>query len=146
MHIKSLKDEDNLKGFKKKSIRYYFYIQKGLKLCNEFSYLMMDMKGNPTWFIVKDETAMQDIQDMLAYDNAPTNIQDKISKRTHVPFFYSKEDFQTPLSDWEPYLHPILKTIQQGDKRYYISLISNENSSYKLDKPVLSYQSFLEAY
>ena len=45
MHIKSFQEEDHFKGLKNKSIRYYFYIQKGLALCNEFRYLMMAIFG-----------------------------------------------------------------------------------------------------
>ncbi len=108
------------------------------------SYLMLDMKGNPTWYIVREANEMDNIIRSLEYEEAPPEIIAKIKDFSHIPFFFSDEDYQTLYEDWDPYLQPVIKTLHSQDKIYYISIVNHENSPYKLDKPFLGYKKYLE--
>lgn len=123
----------NTKGI----IEYYLLDEHG-------SYLMLDMHGEATWFFMKDEKELNKTVEFLEYDNAPESIVNKIKERTHIPFFFSKADFETPFADWEPYLQPVIKSVKTENTRYYISIMAGSDTPYKLEKPILTYEQFME--
>lgn len=109
------------------------------------SYLLLDIYGKPTWFLMKDEKNMQEFQEVAEFDKAPQEIFQKLKNRSHLPFFFSEADFQTPIHHWHSFMHPIIKKINTSDTTFYISILHEENSPYKFKKPIFTYQNFLES-
>lgn len=110
------------------------------------SYLLLNMQGKPTWFLMKDEREMKKLQSVAEFDKAPLEILEKLKNRTHVPFFFSEKDFETPVAEWKPFLHPVIKIIKSNNTLFYISIIHEENSSYQFSEPVFSYQKYLQTF
>lgn len=123
----------NTKGI----VEYYLLDEHG-------SYLMLDMHGKATWFLMKDKKELDKTVEFLEYDNAPSEIVNKIKDQSHIPFFFSKDDFDTSFADWEPYLQPVIKSVTTNDTTYFISIMSETDTPYKLEKPILTYERFME--
>jgi len=123
----------NTKGI----IEYYLLDEHG-------SYLMLDMHGRATWLYIKDEKELDRTVEFLEYDNAPKDVIDKIKKHTHIPFFFSIDDFETPFENWSAYLQPVIKSVRTENTTYYISIMAGDDTPYKLEKPILTYAQFME--
>ncbi|NKB46608.1 MAG: response regulator [Legionellales bacterium] len=112
-------------------IEYYLIDKTG-------SYLMLDWTGRKYWLVLLSETSMEEYLIIATDHHADEILLTALTQGTHLPFFITEEDQQTPVADWQRYLHPA-HTIQLNHQRYYYSLIDNQDL-YPLPHSILSYK------
>ncbi len=100
----------------KQIIEYYI-------LDNQGSFLLFDDKANPFWLLLKDETEMNNLFLHAETEEAPAVVQDGLRKRSHIPYFHTKADLQTPPSQWNKYFYPAQQLV--GQQHYYYSLLTD---------------------
>ena len=67
--------------------------------------LFLDSHGKPVWLIVKGDTEIENYKIIAGDQDADEEIIQAFSKRKVFPFFFSDEDYQNPVSDWDSFLH-----------------------------------------
>lgn len=120
---------------KTKNIEFYLLDKQG-------SFLLLDIQGNPSWLIVKNEKEMHNLYTYANDEDAPISVQDALKNRTMIPYFHTLEDQQTLPENWDKFMHPAIELKGDG-QTYYYAFISNTDL-YKLNKNnVLTFQSYL---
>jgi CheY-like chemotaxis protein len=91
---------------------------------NAGNFLLIDSKGKVNWLIVCDEDKMKNFYDFAKneHDQEPVedsaNIVKAIAKREKIPFFFLERNYDIPVYEWEPYMHPATEISSQNHKYY----------------------------
>lgn len=106
------------------------------------SYLLLEADGKASILAVK---ALEDIQEYIDLvnhaENIPKHVADQIISYNSFPLFLSQQDYNTPFSQWEKYLHPA-NCLEGENNKYYVSLISDVQH-YQLGlENMISFQDF----
>lgn len=122
---------------KEKICEYYLVDEHG-------SFLLLDAMGNPSWLVVKSNNAM-DYYNTIAKDNgAPKNIQSALTNRERIPFFFTQQDMEVPVTQWENYLHPAQKFTGHTNEYYYATVKGVDVYDVQPRK-ILSYKQHLQS-
>lgn len=116
-----------------KPTEYYLLDQSG-------SYLFLDSDGIPSWLFVKSEADFEYYCDIARGNGADQGIIDLLNNRQAVPFLLSDHDYERPVDQWQPFLHPSL-LLKGRDTTYYYAYVQGD-SAYQLDK-VYAYGEYL---
>lgn len=122
--------------FKENRIEEYYLI-------DEFgSFLLLDIDGKPSLFIVKNAQLLEDYYDIAKENGAPQEIQIALKSKTKIPFFFTETDEEVPVNQWATYLHQCHEF--KGKKGIYYYAYINDASIYAIDRDrILSYRDFL---
>lgn len=117
-------------------IEYYIVDSEG-------SFLLMDDKAKVTFFVVKNAEAIDGYYDFaIRAENVPPSVLASLQNHTHVPFFYSSEDLQTPPERWDSKLHPA--TVLKGEfDTYYYAIVPDTGNLGIVQAEIQSYYDFL---
>ncbi len=118
-------------------VEYYLLDEHG-------SFLMLDEKGIPSWFIVKSEKDMADLYQYAKDQEAPQDILTLLKDRIKIPYFHTEKDWSVGFDQVEckKYFHPAVDL--QGNQRYFYSYIDDPDA-YELDrKNIVSLRKFLQ--
>jgi CheY-like chemotaxis protein len=116
-------------------VEYYLFDEAG-------SFILLDAKGKPYILAIKNKKALQEMHEFATEFSEPSsNVANALTTGSHIPFFYSDDDLNTPPEEWDPYFHAAEKI--DGDlDTYYCALIKNIDL-YDIDREnILSYQKF----
>lgn len=69
------------------------------------SMIFLDAQGTPTWFIVKNESELDDYEKIALDSDVKNTLINEIKHRKKIPFFFSDEDYQQPAQNWDKYLY-----------------------------------------
>jgi len=107
-------------------VEYYLLDEHG-------SFLMLDEKGIPSWFIVKSEKDMEDLYQYAKDQEAPNDILNLLNDRIKVPYFHTEKDWSVGFDQAEckKYFHPAVDL--EGNQRYFYSYIDDPNA-YELER------------
>lgn len=105
--VKNLQDQFNI-------VEYYLLDTLG-------SILFFDENGNPLWLIIKHETEINNYLNIAKDQDAKHTLIDALTNRKMIPFFFSNEDFQLTVFDWDNHLYPA--HVLAGVNEYYYALI-----------------------
>jgi FixJ family two-component response regulator len=117
-------------------VEYYLLDREG-------SFLLADGSGKLQLLALKNEDSIENYHQKARAAAATESIITKLEKRTHVPFFYTRDESTGSPHSWEACLFPA--NMLKGERsNYYYSLISKVNiQKLKMDG-VLSYFHYLE--
>jgi CheY-like chemotaxis protein len=118
-----------------KAIEYYLLEEPA-------SYLLLDDKKNPVWFIVKSEEEMQTLYE-LANDerDAPPETVEALKQRKKLVFFPNEKSKLAPAKQWRLYDATLLPGKQ---KYYYATIKKNLDANFESNK-IVSYEQFLNS-
>jgi CheY-like chemotaxis protein len=111
-------------------------------LDNQGSFLLLDEKGEAFWLLMKDETEMENLFQHAKIEEASSVVQQVLHDRSHLPFFYTEADMQTPPSQWGDHLYPAERLVGQH-QTYYYSLLTDAPFSDIDAKAIKTVQQFL---
>lgn len=118
-----------------KIVEYYLANESGC-------FLLLDVEGNVSWFVIKHEKEMTDYQDIAEANLAPQNIIDALRQREKVLFLFTQEDENVSVEEWGKYMH-VAQKFAGAKGEYYYSHVRG-TSIYHLDKDkIISYKDFL---
>jgi CheY-like chemotaxis protein len=117
-------------------VEYYLVNESGC-------FLLLDIKGNVSWFVIRNEREMQEHTEVATDNEAPQELIDALRQRKQVLFLFTEEDdSNVPVSGWGDYMHTSTK-MEGLTSNYYYAHVKGVNN-YKLDMDkVRSYQDFL---
>ena len=104
------------------------------------STIMLDTHGEPAWFILKHESDMHSYEKLAHDQEAPAHLIQGITDRSLMPFFFSDEDYQQPVSEWERYFYPTQSL--PGTKNYYYSTYKGYRGNHICKDEISSYSSY----
>ncbi|MFT3742434.1 MAG: hypothetical protein QM752_07255 [Gammaproteobacteria bacterium] len=110
-------------------------------LDNQGSFLLLDDKAQAYWLLVKDEVEMQSLSEFAKMEEALPSLISALETRSHLPYFHTDEDLQTP-AKWEAYLHPA--TLLEGKQKYYYSFLTDVSFKGVESKHIVSLQQYLK--
>lgn len=102
--------------------------------------LMLDTEGKPTWLILKHESDMNNYEKLAQDQEAPQYYIDGIAKRTLIPFFFSEEDYQQPISEWKRFFYPA--QVLPGKNDYYYAICNEDRGNHISKDEIISYASY----
>ncbi|MGD9108179.1 MAG: response regulator [Gammaproteobacteria bacterium] len=118
-----------------KIVEYYLVNESGC-------FLLLDIEGNISWFVIKNEKEMTDYQDIAEANLAPQSIIDALKQRKKVLFLFTQADENISVTEWNRYLH-VAQKLAGAEGEYYYSHVKDTNI-YHLDKDkIISYKDFL---
>lgn len=112
-------------------------------LDNQGSFVMLDQTSKPYWLLVKTEKEMNGLLEYAEFEKAPPAIVSALKSKEKFPYFHTVEDLQTPLAQWEPYMHPATKL--DGKQTYFYAFIDDPKAFSFESNKVLSYEKYLES-
>lgn len=117
-------------------IEYYLLDDRG-------SFLLLDAEANPTWLAVCTDQDVQNFYDIAKdYGDAPEAVLSALTSRSHIPFFFSDDDYNTAPKDWGRYLHTA-KKLDGQQQAFYVADIHGSDL-YVLDRErIVSYSDCL---
>jgi len=104
------------------------------------SYLFLDATAKPSWLAVKTEEDFHGWAETAVYADAPDKIISVLKARSKIPYFHTDSDFDTPPSQWGPFLHTAQKLV--GREAYYYAYISKSTAYDVGSDAVLSYKAY----
>ncbi|HVV69089.1 MAG TPA: hypothetical protein VHE99_08690 [Gammaproteobacteria bacterium] len=107
------------------------------------SFLLLDDKAKPFWLLLKDETEMNNLFLHAEAEEAPEIVQEPLRTRSHIPYFHSEADLQTPPSQWNKYFYPA--QCLAGQQNYYYILLTDAPFSNLNPKEIKTAQQFSRA-
>lgn len=122
--IQSIKNQFN-------AIEYYLLDSSG-------SHLFLDKQGNPTWLFIKHESEINNYQTIAIDQEAPEDIINALANRDKFPYFFSTEDYQHSVSEWNEFLyqaHPL--PVASG---YYYAIANNDIKEKLIREKIFSYE------
>ncbi|MDF2939367.1 MAG: Response regulator receiver [Gammaproteobacteria bacterium] len=99
---------------------------------NSGNFLLLDAKGNVSWLVVCDEMQMKFLYEFAKNEHAQEPVEDSenivksIAKRERIPFFFLERNYDIPVYEWGPYLHPATEVLSENGK-YYYALIKGQS-------------------
>ncbi len=87
------------------------------------AFLLLDVKGKPSWLVVKSEEDMHSLLEFAHAEKAPAGILEALGSRTQLPYFYAEQGLVVDTSDWERFMHPA--RLVQGNDMYYCAYITD---------------------
>lgn len=119
-----------------KLFEYYLLDEQG-------SFLMLDIKGNPYWLIVKNDQEMDSLcHYAMEAEDTSTEVIELLKTRKMVPYFHTDADLQTPPSKWKSYMH--LATKLQGNQIYYYAFVKDPKAYHLDTAKIFSYQKYIQ--
>jgi len=103
------------------------------------SFMFLDYQGKAKWLVVKNEAEMQGLTEFAVNENAPKKIISALTKRSHIPYFHTDDELQTPPANWWKYMHPA--KVLKHDAVYYYAIISDAKA-YSIDGKILSFADY----
>jgi CheY-like chemotaxis protein len=116
-----------------KAVEYYLIDSLG-------SFVFLDAIGHPKWLVIKNQKEMEDLASHAHSENVDHTISDPLTKFTHVPYFHTADELQTPPAQWLTYFHPAQKLVSDNDV-YYYAIIDNPQT-YKIEENVESFNTY----
>jgi CheY-like chemotaxis protein len=121
---------------KKNIVEYYLTDAEG-------SFLFLDNKAKPSWFVIKSQQELESLFKHAEIEEAPAEVVNALKTRKSLPYFYTEEDLQAPPSEWQKYMHAA-KELKGRNDTYYYAYIDNPKA-YDFDSAkVLSYYDYLQ--
>ncbi|HVV69092.1 MAG TPA: hypothetical protein VHE99_08705 [Gammaproteobacteria bacterium] len=105
------------------------------------SFLLLDDKAKAYWLLLKDETEMNNLFLHAEAEEAPAEVQDPLRNRSHLPYFHTEADLQTPPSQWKKYFYPAQRLA--GQQNYYYTLLTDAPFNDLNPKEIKTVQQFL---
>lgn len=122
---------------KKKNITEYYLTDA------EGSFLCLDGRGRPSWFVIKSDQELENLYKHAEIEEAPADVIKALKDRKSLPYFYTDEDLQTSPLEWGKYMHAA-KELKGKDDVYYYAYI-DDPKAYDFDSSkILSYQDYLQ--
>ncbi len=117
-------------------VEYYLLEKSG-------SFFMLKFDGKPLWFIVCDDTDIEEYYDIAKDCNASEAVLKLLKDRRKIPYF-DNPDERTNVEgiQWEAYLHSA-KKITINNKDYYYTLVEKPNL-FDIKEDIVSYKYYLE--
>lgn len=119
----------------KEIVEYYLIDSSG-------SFLLLDKYANFIWLIVKSPKEINDYYDIAKQSGNANSIANVLKRKEKIPFFYSEEDSQVPVSEWGSYLFPA--KILRGESEYYYALIEDLPISKIRHETIVSYEKYMK--
>jgi CheY-like chemotaxis protein len=128
-------------------IEYYLVNDMG-------SYLMLDIEGNPSWFVVQTERDLENLYDSVVANEAPKDMIQDVKRRRKLLFQFTDQDRKSveTMEDLRKFLHPANAFVCQSDKgkkskkgkKFYYTYI-NDVSAYDMERQkIKSYRQYLK--
>ena len=111
-------------------------------------FMFLDVNGNPSWLVVKDEEAMRASQ--FAAEMASQKVSDSVMKalvnRETIVYLHDHVDYTIDPGNWEATgkLHPA-KRLEGGKQLYYYAYINNPKAYDIQPNKIVSYRSYLDS-
>ena len=112
------------------AVEYYQFDTTGSGVC-------LDAEGSPVWFVVKHESEMVNYTKLARDQDADKKIIRALANRELIPFFFTDEDYEQSVSNWDRYLYPANKL--QGVNGYYYVVIANHVKNNLIKDKIVSY-------
>lgn len=109
-------------------------------LDNFGSFLFLDINANPTYFLVKSDKELCKYYEMAKDNYAPDNILNKLETKKFLPFFYTDDDQNLSVEQWDKHLYPAHALPHTS---YYYSIINDRNLLGGSNAQVFSYKDYL---
>lgn len=117
---------------KAQAIEYYLVDNLG-------SFLFLDKDANPTWLIIRDNTAMKDSIDLLKGYDLPSHLIHSVDKNEKLLFLLSENEYKKPIGEWVEYLFYANKL----DDNYYYSIIDDYLTDFVDWKRVVPFSKYI---
>lgn len=100
------------------------------------SFLLLDRKGQRTWFIVKQDETIEEVVQQALETNAPVSVIEALRKREKIAYFSTPRDYVRTEGDrWKTAVYPAKKLEGEANRVYYYSLVKELSSfEFALDK------------
>lgn len=113
-------------------IEYYVFDIPG-------SFLLLDMEGKPSWFIIKNQEEIDVYAEIAKEDNISPELYQQLVSGSKIPFL--PKDAIGQKCNWDNALYPAHKI--ESEKNYYCALIKDIKDE-RLSSNIGSYTSYLE--
>lgn len=89
------------------------------------SFVLFDKDANLSCLSVKTDNDMQYYYEIASdTPDVSPDILSAIQNKTHVPYFLTQANYETPASEWEPFMHKA--THLHGNNDYYVAYIKDD--------------------
>lgn len=112
-------------------IEYYLLDASG-------SFLLLDILGNPSWFIIRNDAELKMYADFAEDDKVSPTLCAQLKSGQKIPFF---PKMKIEGANWESHLYPA-KKIQGKESYYYAWLKEVKDTNLSLNK-IFSYKEYL---
>ena len=119
----------------KNIVEYYLVDELG-------SFLLLDTMGNHSFLVVKSDSVVNAYSDIAQDNDDPMNIVNALKNREKIPFFFTSEDEERSVENWDVCLHPAEK-LKGKTSDYYYALIEENRSIDINSNKIVSFQTFL---
>jgi CheY-like chemotaxis protein len=122
-------------GFLKQHKFIEFYLIE-----NQANFLLSTRHGKLSCLAIRSRKEMNHIAQFIIdmIDGQPSATESKlidtINAYKAIPFFYSEDDYQSPVQDWEKYMHPCAELTTKQNTYYYSLIEGNPFSSIDASK------------
>lgn len=103
------------------AIEYYLLDTSG-------SMLFISENKNPTWLIIKGDSDLDAYAQIANENDASDDLIKDLQRRKKIPFFFSEEDYEQPVSQWNKFMFDC-KTISGSQSLYYAVIEGNLNKN-----------------
>lgn len=107
------------------------------------SYLGFDSTGNPYWLVIRPKDSFNEALDIMKYSADSHHVSAQLKEKSHLLFLFSEVEKKLPISSWENFLFPVLKSFNANGKLYYSTIIQNETFSLEKEK-IMSFHRYLQ--
>jgi len=106
------------------------------------SFLLVDINGKPSWFIIKTEEDLKMYYELAEDTQAPKLLLRQLKEKEKIAHFFKTDDMHEVNGiDWELYLYPA--KLLQGKQKYFYALLSKVNDSNLNINNITSYEYYL---
>lgn len=114
------------------AVEYYQFETTG-------SGILLDAKGSPVWFIVKHESEMENYEKLARDQDGSEKIIKALANRELLPFFFSDQDYENSVANWNQFLYPAQKL--QGLSEYYYTIFKGHIRDNLVQEKIVPYAS-----
>lgn len=75
------------------------------------SFLGLDVKGHPYWFLAKTETQMTDLLDVVSNGDSESDLAQALAERSALIYFLREEERNLAVDEWASLAHPVTSKV-----------------------------------
>lgn len=102
------------------------------------SKVFLNSIGNPIWLVIRHDDEIENYINIAKDQDGEANLIESLTQRKMIPFFFSEDDFQQPVSKWNNYLYQAYPF--PGITGYYYAVIEGQIKENLNAEKMISYR------